>query len=484
LRGDKVCDEALTTLRSLKGKRFFLWVHFYDPHYPYLSDRGADPASPAGYADEVAFVDTQIGRLLSGLKSVGVEGKTLVVAVGDHGEGLGEHQEAEHGYFVYETTMHVPLLIWAPGTVPGGKVIDGETRTIDLVPTILDYLQLPPDAQAQGVTLRPAIDGKTPDLKLTGYGETFSPQEVLGLSPLRCLYQETWKYTLAPKPELYNVRTDPQEQNNEVSARAQDAARMREDLRKVVQTAPPAAPNAQVGLTQEEAELFRSLGYIAGSTAAGEDSAGADEAFEPSGGNPADFAEAIDLYNQSHRATADHDWAKAEALLRPVVRDIPGAPNPLRDLSLALNKQGRQAEFLPLLEQVLQEEPDATTLRVFYAGELMAARRPEDAVAQLKTAALKDPGSAEAHFQLGNGYRALGRNDEAYREYGQALKLAPRDTRVLHGMAMLEMKQNRLPLAAEHLKQAVEIQPQSAQLKQALRKVLEQIKSGGAATTR
>ena len=235
-KGDQVCADAIEFLRSVGSSRFFLWVHFYDPHFPYVSiDQGH---SPGAYEDEIAFMDAQIGRLMDEIAALVLEEETLVVVVGDHGEGLAQHSEMFHGYFLYQTTLRVPLIFRCPGSVAAGHRIDAQVRTIDIAPTILDALARPPLEHAQGVSLVPLMAGEVEHPELAAYAEATDSLTQLTLSPLRSLSVGKWKYVLAPAPELYDLRADLQESENVIARHADVADRMREELRDLIAAAP------------------------------------------------------------------------------------------------------------------------------------------------------------------------------------------------------------------------------------------------------
>ena len=230
-RAEVVTQRALDWLKQNGEKKFFLWVHYFDPHAPY------DPPEPykrayAGdpYSGEIAYMDQEAGRLLQGLQQMGLENHTLVAVLGDHGESLGEHGEMTHGVFLYDSTMHVPLILAGPG-VPRGKVIAGQVRSIDVMPTLLAFLNLEPGQEAQGVSLWPQISQDTP-LHVTGYsyGETLYPRTYMGWSELRAMRTDAWKLVLAPRPELYNLEHDPGESHNLYKDSPADADRLRKQL--------------------------------------------------------------------------------------------------------------------------------------------------------------------------------------------------------------------------------------------------------------
>ncbi len=196
----EMTDAALEWLgRQGAGKPLFLWVHYYDPHAPY-SPPGMDPkASPAQrYAGEVAFMDREIGRLLAALP--GGAGRWLIAAVGDHGESLGEHREDGHGIFLYQATLHVPLLLAGPG-VPRGKVVEEAVSTRRLASTLLRLTGAGKAALPFGRPL-PGLPGSNSGAARPVYAETRYPLSAYGWSPLESVFDGRFKLIVAPRPEL------------------------------------------------------------------------------------------------------------------------------------------------------------------------------------------------------------------------------------------------------------------------------------------
>src|SRR4029453_13163611 len=147
---------AAAWLRGRAGKPFFAWVHFYDPHEPYAPPAAERARFPHPYDGEVAFADAQLGRLLGVLRDAGLERRTLVAVLSDHGEGLGEHGESTHGLLLYESTLRVPFVLAGPG-VPEGRVVSERVGTIDALPTLLGLLGLQAPESLPGRDLRPAL---------------------------------------------------------------------------------------------------------------------------------------------------------------------------------------------------------------------------------------------------------------------------------------------------------------------------------------
>lgn len=477
LPADRVCERALAALRALPRRGFFLWTHFYDPHHPYVSRRGAAPDSPAAYAEEIAFMDLQVGRLLAELRTLGLEKNTLLVIVGDHGEGLGEHGESEHGYFVYETTLRVPLLLRGPRPLRAGSVVAERVRTVDLTPTILDLLGRPAPAFTHGQSLRPLLAGRAGAPPPPAYGEAMAPQEVFALSPLRALVEGDWKYVAAPRPELYDLAADPGEVRNLAEAEPARADSLRGQLADLLQqTPPPAEAPEQVQLSPAEVARLRSLGYLAGPEAAG-DRRGRPrgESLESGGGNPADFAPAIELYARAHRELAARRWAEAEPLLRQVVTSLPGAPNPWRDLATALRRQEKGDQLLAFSAELLAQHPDQTALRIQHARQLALAGRVDEAQSQLEEAVRRDAVSADARVELAAALSGRRRPDEARAEYLTALALSPQDLRALRGLASLYAQQERWEDAAALLEQAVALDPRFGPTRRELERVRQRL---------
>src|SRR5512135_1717843 len=207
------------------ASRFFAWVHYYDPHLPY------DPPSPyreefAGrlYDGEIAYMDHYVGAGLDRLREKGLLDRTIVVVAGDHGEGLGDKIERGHGIFLYEETLRVPFIVFAPKLLPRPRVVDAEVRLIDAAPTVLELAGLGREASGmQGRSLVPALEGKTLADR-DALVETFYPRENFGWSELVGLVSGTWKYIQAPRPELYDLAADRGEASNLVDASQDKAA--------------------------------------------------------------------------------------------------------------------------------------------------------------------------------------------------------------------------------------------------------------------
>jgi arylsulfatase A-like enzyme/Tfp pilus assembly protein PilF len=328
--------------RDPAPRPFFVWLHLYDPHSPY------DPPEPfhgqyAGrlYDGEVAFADSQIARLFDYLRKSGLYDRALIVLLADHGESLGEHGEDEHSFFIYNSTLHVPLIFKLPRGEGVPRVIRRPVATIDVAPTILELLHLrdPLTRQFQGTSLASDILGGGAASARPVYSETYYARDSLGWSELRCLTTDRFKYIQAPHPEVYDLAKDPQELRNLYGERTTLAGALREQLMDIerryssTQTAAAGPP-----LPPETVEKLRSLGYLAYSAPV-----------QPASAGPLpDPKDRLKVYKAIQRARL-------------------------------LNSVGRSEEANALLETIASEEPHFYLIPFLQAESFAQAHRWDDA---------------------------------------------------------------------------------------------------------
>ena len=256
-RGMDVVQHAEAWITAHPAGSHFVWVHLYDPHDPY------EPPPPYSqtykdrlYDGEIAYADSALAHFVSYLKKSGRYDNAMIVVVGDHGEGLGEHHENTHGIFLYDSTTHVPLIVKLPVKLPGrgnpGKAVDAQVRTIDILPTVTELLRIPPPERLDGASLRPyfaAAEGGTGNIDRTAIGETDYPLR-FGWAPLRSVRAEGFKFIEAPRPELYDLHADPGELANQYQAANASAQKFRALLAEMKTKAPqPASADANSAAT-------------------------------------------------------------------------------------------------------------------------------------------------------------------------------------------------------------------------------------------
>ena len=195
---DLVCDRALAWLQQVEAEPFLCWVHFFDPHTPHQPPREYRVKTGDDYDGEIAFMDANVGRIVAWLTSKRLLSRTLIVAVADHGESLGEHGYKWHSLLVYDSIMRVPLLFSLPGRLPENTTCRGTARIVDIMPTVLELMGWPVSPEVTGASLVAALDGQTGPTRIS-YGETDYPYNSFGWSKLRCLVDGRWKYIRGPR---------------------------------------------------------------------------------------------------------------------------------------------------------------------------------------------------------------------------------------------------------------------------------------------
>jgi choline-sulfatase len=370
-----------------KGRPYFLWVHYYDPHAPYAAP-GDDPAGGAAarYAAEVSYMDREVGRLLKGLAAAG--SRVLVAAVGDHGEMLGEHGEAGHGIFLYRAALEVPLVISGPG-VPPGTVWPGTVGTRGLAGTLLRLLGFSKDAVPFGSPLPGLAVSEPAHDHAPVHSETWLPATAYGWSPLDAVSDDRWRFIRAPRPELYDFVADPAEKDNLVDKRPAERQRMEAALAAMAGvgpavTAPAVQPDPAVS------EALASLGYHSGASG-------------------------------SRAGTIDPKDGIA------MLAELEEAKQWLRE--------GRAKEAVARLEDLVRRSPGNVPFLIRLAVAQSSAGRREAGVATLKHAVALNPRLDFLHAHLADAYLDLGRLAEARAEYELALQLNPRFARAWMGLA-------------------------------------------------
>lgn len=259
---NKTTDEAIRWLEGHADSKFFYWVHYYDPHQPYEAPKEYEQPSKLEYDAEIAFADSQLGRILDLLDERGLADKTLVVVVGDHGEGLYNHDEPTHGFLLYETTLHVPLVMRC-GTKLGGKTLLTEpVSQVDIMPTVLSMLGVACPENVDGVDLTRPVDSSR-----AIYFETLEGLVDHGCSPLIGVRKGSTKYLYFPRsPELYDVSKDPFEGTDLASSRPDEDKSMHDLLTRFYGDDLEAAmmPTQVRMPTAEEMAQLKALGYAQG----------------------------------------------------------------------------------------------------------------------------------------------------------------------------------------------------------------------------
>src|SRR5262245_14800014 len=433
-----------------KPKPFFVWVHFFDPHQPYKPPLQDRLLAPTPYDAEIAAVDRAVGQILSALRQHQLLDNTLVILTADHGESLGEHEEKTHALFIYDATVHVPLIFRYPRVVPRGKVYTGPVRSVDIVPTVLGLLGLPGGKETQGVDLLPAWRGTIPPPDLPQYSESLLSELGFGMAPLYGVRQGGYTWIRAPKPELYDLRNDPHELHNLHTDGNAREAQLDQTLEAILESSRRFAITAGHNpMTQETAEMLRSLGYVAGSQ----------ERKSMGGMDPKD---GLPIYNQLEEArhlAQRRQWGAAEKRLRGILATIPGHVSARNILAYVLLQQ-RQWEAAK--EQYLHSlATDPTQSRVYVMlGTLALMHKNLDEAEQHYQKALElTPGFVEAMVDLGAIELARGNPAKAEAWYKKTIAADPGFPRAYAGYTDFYYQQRNYEVALTYYRKVLNIVP-------------------------
>ena len=416
-RGEEVVKHAETWLTEHPSGPRFVWVHLYDPHDPY------EPPAPYSrtyektpYDGEIAYADSVLGRFVAYLKQHGWYENSLLVVAGDHGEGLGEHGEDTHGIFLYDSTTHVPLLMKRPGGMQAGTIVAAQVRTTDILPTVLDLLNLSSPG-LDGESLQPLFGNHTSPER-PAFGETDYPVR-FGWAPLRSLRADGHKYIEAPRPELYDLTADPGERDNIYEPWNELVKKMRAELAEQRAKTPAATSAGAVGAgTMDE---LRALGYL-GPADAGSSTTAPEPSLLP---DPKDKIEQQNLLHRAMMASEDNRSEDARRALERVLQLDPKSMVALRQLGELELRAGDFNEAAEHLGEVCKARPDdaAAALRLGQALEKLG--KPEEARAALKNSLKLLPQQYEARLLLGNVYLRLQQYAAAEDQMEAALLLQP-----------------------------------------------------------
>jgi arylsulfatase A-like enzyme/Flp pilus assembly protein TadD len=460
----RIAEETTTVfydwLREHRYDKFFTWLHLYDPHDPYT------PPEPFGsmykenlYDGEVAYVDKIIGELISTLEAMGLLEKTVIIFASDHGEGLGDHKEATHQFFIYDSVMHVPLIFRFPSLLPTGKTIKEQTRNIDIVPTILGLLKINTEKypQIQGKDLTPLMIGQTETLDVDAFCQTEIPRLRFGWSNLHSIRDGEWKYIQAPKPELYQVISDAKELNNVIDQHEAKAKELAHRLKKIEEkyTSQAEEESSSVELDAESLRKLQSLGYLSSSSSS---VTKADSKIDPK-----DKIEEFQLVNSS---------------MSGAIKDV---------------EQGRYQNAINKLFKIKEVNPHFDNMHYYLGKAYLASGEPLKAIEEFKSTleindkhllahvdaakayvALKDFQAAEAvlnrgfsnnknnhiyHYNLGFIYQMKGDQQGALKEYLAAKELNPKNPQLYLNISSIFLLREDKEKAAAYLKEAIKLNP-------------------------
>jgi len=450
--GAEVVAAATKWLEGNSSRPFFLFLHLYDLHTPYNLPAGDRARLGTGYDAELRYVDEQVGAFLEFLRGHNLLEKSLIILTSDHGEGLGEHGEETHGYFIYQSTLWVPLIVhWPAGSEAFSAKIDEPARLMDVAPTILQFVGIPQPAEFQGRSLLELLHANGSKIPRDVYSESLYAQRHFGCSSLRSLRMGRYKYIEAPKPELYDLAADPGETHNLYAQQHTQAMASKERLaalRARYRNQHPAGPRA---LDPETAARLSSLGYVAGTSQRAEANDG--------GPDPkvriADFEEFGRAILLASAGRLDESNTLIEALLgrHPELLDV------RENLGLNEQRQGRHEQAAREFQQVLKADPLNVKAHFNLGLSLLEMRKPDEAAREFQAALALEPSYTRAEDMLGS--MALQRKDydRARERFEHVLSVDPNDYSAHYNLGTLAALEENWNAGERHLEAAVGADP-------------------------
>lgn len=460
-RAEDVANRALGWLSRHQQGPFFIWLHFYDAHDPY------DPPEPfkthyasALYDGEIAYTDSIVGSFVEVLRRHGLYQNSVIAIAADHGEAFGEHGEERHGMFLYDETIHVPLLLKLPAGRLGGKRVEKRVALAEVAPSLLEAAGISPPPTMQAHSLFPLIDAaklvandKTAERSV--YSETNYGHRAFGWSELRSWRTGKYLYVQAPKRELYDQTFDP----DAVKNLAPDAKAVADTLESQLdnfQQKTSSVRTEPTKLDPAEAEKLRALGYLAS------DSAGPNNS-EKAAIDPKDK---IEIANKFHRSLVDVEedrYDEAIAELRDVLRLEPDMASGYLELGRALVHGQRYQEALPVLRAAAEKNPSSGMAHYELGLALIKTGQWEASLPEMQAAVVCTPKSAQLHFYLGAVQLRLKHIPEATAEFENSLKIEP--DHFLANLKYGEMlfREGDAAAALPKLSQAAKVDPNSAE---------------------
>jgi choline-sulfatase len=450
---NEVVDKALEWLTTVAGQRFFGWVHLYDPHTPYEPPepfKSRYPGRP--YLGEIAFTDSQVGRLVDFLRQRDLLDRTIIVVVGDHGESLDDHGEGSHGFFIYESVVRVPLIIRAPMKGAPSRQVADVVRTLDIAPTVAELLGVQKMASGDGVSLVPLMTGATPELGLEAYSESTYPLYHYGWSDLRALRSGRFKLIAAPRPELYDLEQDPGERTNLFDERRQLADRMISRLAELeARFTKTDRPNTEPEVDPEARARLAALGYVGSFVASAPP-----DASRSGLADPKDKIRVFNLISKARDISKDEKrFDQVVGMLTQVVGEDPKVVDAWFMLGNVHTRVNRQEQGIEYFKRVLALKPDDEMAMVNMANAFRQLGRDEEALVGYRRFLQLDPKNSQVRYQVAQILIDRGELDEASKLLNEALQLEPKMVAARNALGAVALKKGDLPQAEREIRAAI-----------------------------
>jgi arylsulfatase A-like enzyme/predicted Zn-dependent protease len=464
---DEVMDEALSWLEERKDEKFFTWIHLYDPHTPYEPPPPFDRKYPGRpYIGEIAFTDSQLGRLWEFLEERNLLENSFLIFASDHGESLGEHQESSHGFFVYQEGIHVPLIFVTPFEKLQGISTSAVVSLVDVMPTILEMAELPIPSQVQGESLLPIFfdPGKSHSY---AYSETFYPRFHYGWSELKTFQNDRYKLIIAPDMELYDLIEDPDERKNLASSQKKVFEDLKAKADRFIERYSENALEVDYRKMDEETrERLAALGYIG---------AFADSS-KLEGKKLANPKEKIVIFNTLSRAREMGLEGKVEeavGMIKRIIADDPDIIDAYFSLGNIYFKHGDYEEAIANFRESLERRPDDPFTVINIANAYRRMGEYEKAEKFILDYLSKGMTDSQLFFILGGIKVLQKKEDEAIKYYEQCLELNPSSTSSHNALAAIYLNKEDLLKAEMHIDSVLKLNPKLTNAHYHLAQLLE-----------
>lgn len=473
-KAEEVTRLAKRWLEGHREERFFLFLHYFDPHDPYNLHKGFVFSSfpflalrKDHYDSEIAYTDDCIGQVIEKMKELNLYDSTLVIITGDHGESLGQHSEKTHGYFTYNSSIHVPLIMRVPGG-PGGVIIDNVAGLIDIVPTVCSAVGIDVPSHIEGADLSVFFsDRGGPVEERYLFSESLMPTK-FGLGPLFSLSGDRWKYIHSTESELYDLREDPYEGANLFNKHTQQVSAMQERLKFMLEDERlDDIAGSQVAMDEETRKRLESLGYVAGRTV--------DEGVE-SGKKRLDPKKLVEVYNSFERIFPLIDkrkFSKAKRICHNLLKKWPDMEQVyffLGHIALSENDTEGMVRYFSRFLAYAESGPEDSGSRVKMAHDCASAHtnlgavlaregKLQEAVAHYKKALSYNPYLLKTSHNLAGAYLMQGRVGEAVTYYSKTLDLEPNMPEANYMMGNILLKQGKPVDAITYYEKAIKSRP-------------------------
>ena len=456
-RGDEVTRYGVKWLDEHQDEPFFLFLHYYDPHLPYDAPL---PFKPQLFSDlyslygaEVSYADHCVGQVVDKLKSLGIYDSTLIIITSDHGEGLGEHSELSHSYFIYDTTVKVPLIFKLPGKRQRHR-IDDAVGLVDILPTVCSLLGIDKPSGIQGRDLLPYFEGKTgDDEERYLYCESMTATKY-NCSSLLGVVTNRFKYIQAPRPELYDIIEDPHEIKNLAESQPQRARLMQDRLKHIVEdSVRKVGADSQLELDDEARQKLESLGYVAG------DSVEEDFAFDQTKDEPKDFIEFHSVHSQLIVAMHKEKYELAKKLCQKLLDQRPDFATGHYNMSQILMAEGDPNKAQEYLEQCLRLQPDNVDAHNNLAMIFLEKGRLDQAITHFSEATKYNPDYLYAINNLGTVFFRHKEYDKAVAWWEKSLSIKSNQHEIYCNLALAMNAQEKPEEATKYYLKSLELEP-------------------------